>query len=155
MNLATTLKLALQEMELPPMWLAVFAALGWAVGQLAPLPIPYAPALGWALVGLGLAISGLAAAQMVRARTTFIPRRQPARLVTNGIFALSRNPIYLADAVILSGLLLIWNALFAAPLVPAFMLWITHRYIRGEEAWIAAAHGEDYARYRARTRRWL
>lgn len=155
MKLATTLKLALKELELPPVWLAIFAALGWGVGQVMPLAIPHAHGFGWGLVALGIGISGLAAGQMVLARTTFIPRRQPARLVTSGIFALSRNPIYLADVFILSGLLLIWDALFAAPLVPLFMLWITHRYIRGEEAWIAAAHGADYARYRARTRRWL
>ncbi|SOB92881.1 protein-S-isoprenylcysteine O-methyltransferase Ste14 [Rhodobacter sp. JA431] len=155
MDLREKLKLALKELELPPMWLAVFAAIGWAVGQIAPLPIPYADWLGYGLVGLGLVISGLAAAQMVLARTTFIPRRQPQRLVTGGIFALSRNPIYLADAFILSGFLLIWDALFAAPLVPAFMAWITHRYIRGEEAWIMAAHGADYAAYCARVRRWL
>ncbi|MFD2172568.1 methyltransferase family protein [Rhodobacter lacus] len=155
MKLATTLRTALKELELPPMWLAVFAALGWAVGRLIPLPIPYADVAGWGLVALGLVISGLAAGQMVLARTTFIPRRQPARLVTSGIFALSRNPIYLADVLILSGLLLIWDALFAAPLVPLFMLWITHRYIKGEEAWIAAAHGAEYAQYCARTRRWL
>ncbi|MBZ4021343.1 hypothetical protein CKO11_02560 [Rhodobacter sp. TJ_12] len=155
MNLGTKLRLALKEIELPPMWLALFAAVGWGVGQVVPLPIPYAHWVGYGLVALGLVISGLAAAQMVLARTTFIPRRQPQRLVTSGVFALSRNPIYLADALILSGLLLIWNAILAAPLVPAFMVWITRRYIRGEEAWIASAHAEEYAAYRARTRRWL
>ena len=155
MNLRQIVKQAVTEIDLPPLWLAVFAAMGWGVGQVVPIALPFLPLLGWGLVGLGLILSGLAAGQMVLSRTTFIPRRRPDRLVTGGVFALSRNPIYLADAIILAGLLLIWNAVLAAPLVPAFMMWITHRYIKGEEAWIGAAYGADYAAYAARVRRWL
>lgn len=149
------LRQKLAEIDIPPLWLALFAAVGWAVGQIAPLALPYGRAAGLGLVALALLLMGLAGAQMVLARTTFIPRRRPERLVTWGVFALSRNPIYLADALLLSGLLLYWNAVLAAPLVPAFMAFITRRFIRGEEVWIGAAYGEDYAAYRARVRRWL
>lgn len=149
------LPLKLKEIDIPPLWLAVFAAPGWAVGQVFPLALPHGAALGLVLLALGLGLMGLAAGQMVLARTSFIPRRRPERLVTWGVFALSRNPIYLADALVLAGLLLWWNAVLAAPLVPAFMAFITRRFIRGEEAWIAAAHGAEYAAYRARVRRWL
>lgn len=149
------LKEALGQIDIPPAWLALFAAAGWAVGRLAPLDLPYGRGFGLGLVALALLLMGLAAGQMVLARTSFIPRRRPERLVTWGVFALSRNPIYLADAILLSGLLLSWNAVLAAPLVPAFMAFITRRFIRGEEVWIGAAYGADYAAYRARVRRWL
>lgn len=150
-----TLKDVLHRIELPPVWLAVFAAIAWGVGQVVPLALPFAPVLGFALVALGAALMLVSVAQMTRARTTVMPRNTPAKLVTGGVFALSRNPIYLADVLILSGLMLIWHAVLAAPLIAVFMAVITRRFIRGEEAAIAAAHGTEYAAYCARTRRWL
>ncbi len=150
-----TVKNALREIDLPPLWLALFAAAVWAVGWALPLPIPFSHPVGYALVLCGFVLTMVAAAQMVLARTPLIPRRKPGRLVTGGVFALSRNPIYLADALILAGLVLVWDAALAAPLVPAFMALITRRYIRGEEVAIATLFGPEYQAYRARTRRWL
>lgn len=150
-----TVKEALREIDLPPLWLALFAAVVWLTGRALPLPLPFTHPPGYALVLAGVVLTLVAAAQMVLARTPLIPRRKPGRLVTGGVFALSRNPIYLADAMILAGLVLVWDAALAAPLVPAFMALITRRYIRGEEVAIATLFGPEYQAYRARTRRWL
>lgn len=145
----------LREADIPPLWLALFALASWAIGRLVPLPLPFGRALGGGLIGAAVVLMGLAAAQMAVHRTTVIPRRRPAALVTGGVFALSRNPIYLADALVLSGLLILWQGVLALPLVPAFMALITRRFILGEEARIAAHFGADYAAYCSRTRRWL
>ncbi|MBW6507429.1 MAG: DUF1295 domain-containing protein, partial [Rhodobacteraceae bacterium] len=120
-----------------------------------PLALPYGGWVGGGLVLAGLVLMAAAAAQMVALRTTFIPRRDPQALVTGGVFALSRNPIYLADALVLTGLIIWWQAFWALPLVPAFMAFIARRFIRGEEARIAARFGADWQAYAARTRRWL
>jgi protein-S-isoprenylcysteine O-methyltransferase Ste14 len=141
--------------DLPPIWLAVFAALGWGSGRLLPVALPGGPWLGAGLVAAGLVLMALAAAQMLLQRTTFIPRRDPAALVTGGVFALTRNPIYLGDALVLAGLLLVWHAVWALFLVPAFMVFIARRFIRDEEARIAARFGAEWQRYANRTRRWL
>lgn len=145
----------LRELDIPPLWLVIFAALGWALGALAPLPLPLGREIGWSLAGLGVALMLTAAAQMVLMRTSFIPRRDPEALVTSGVFALSRNPIYLGDTLLLAGLMLLWEAPLGLPLVPAFMAFITRRYILAEEARIAARFGPAYGAYCARTRRWL
>ena len=141
--------------DLPPIWLAVFGALGWVCGRLLPVALPGGPWLGAGLVAAGLVLMALAAAQMLLQRTTFIPRRDPAALVTGGVFALTRNPIYLGDALVLAGLLLVWHAVWALFLVPAFMVFIARRFIRDEEARIAARFGAEWQRYANRTRRWL
>ena len=148
-------KQALRQIDLPPLWLGLFAAAVWLTGRALPLPLPFTHPPGHALVLAGVVLTLVAAAQMVLARTPLIPRRTPGRLVTGGVFAVSRNPIYLADALILAGLVLVWDAALAAPLVPAFMALITRRYIRGEEVVIATLFGADYEAYRARVRRWL
>lgn len=140
----------------PPVWLAAFVALAWAVAR--AWPMPEVPALAWAgrgLVGLGLVLMAAAAAQMFGMRTTVIPRQDPSALVTGGVFRISRNPIYLADAMVLAGLALHWAAWPALVLVPAFLAVITRRFIRGEEARLRAAFGAEFEAFAARTRRWL
>jgi len=145
----------LREGDIPPLWLSLFALASWGIGRLLPLPLPFGRGVGAVLIAAALLLMVGAAAQMALRHTTVIPRRRPAALVTGGVFALSRNPIYLADAILLTGLDLWWGASLALPLVPLFMIFITRRYIRAEEAWIGAAFGADYAAYCARTRRWL
>lgn len=142
-------------LDYPPVWLAGFAAAGRAVGRLAPMPFPGAAALGWLLLAAGLALMTAAAAQMLARRTTLDPHGAPSALVTGGVYRLSRNPIYLADALILSGLALIWQAPLALLLVPVFAAVITRRFIRPEEARLMARFPDAFPGFAARTRRWL
>ena len=147
---------ALEALDYPPVWLAGFAALAWALGA---VPLRLFGAAG-GMVGRGLIAAGAllmlaAAAQMVLARTTLIPRRTPGALVSRGLFRLSRNPIYLADALVLAGVIVLRDAALAVPLLPLFMAVIQKRFIFGEEARLRAAFGPAFAAYTARTRRWL
>ena len=137
----------------PPVWLALCAAVAWGAGRVWPTAV--LPRAGWALVALGLALMGIAALTMMRAGATVDPTREPTALVTHGIFRWSRNPIYLADAIILAGLCLIWQPVAALLLVPGFAWIVTRRFIAREEAWLRARDPAAFAAWAARTRRWL
>lgn len=142
--------------DYPPVWLAAFAGLGWLAGRIAPHGPPGQTGIGWGLVAAGLALMVAAAWRMLRHRTTVDPHGQPRALVTDGIFGLSRNPIYLGDALILIGLCLIFHAPLTVPiLLPVFVAVISRRFIMVEEARLAAAFPADFAAYRSRTRRWI
>ncbi|MCF3974644.1 methyltransferase family protein [Paracoccus salsus] len=142
--------------DYPPVWLAGFAAAGWLVGRVVPHGPSWQVWPGRMLVAAGLLLMVAAAAALLRRRTTVDPHGQPRALVTGGIFARSRNPIYLGDAVILTGLCLIFDAPLAAPiLVPGFVAIISRRFIAVEERRLAAAFGTGFADYRSRTRRWI
>lgn len=83
-----------------------------------------------------------------------IDTQRPGRLVTEGIFARSRNPIYVAFACILVGEFLIfsgWILLMYA--LAGFLLF--HRQVLREEAYLKQHYGEEYARYCNRVRRYL
>jgi protein-S-isoprenylcysteine O-methyltransferase Ste14 len=144
-----------KEIDFPPVWLAGFAAVGGVVGRIAPVELAFNSIIGAALILVGLLLMLVAAGQMAMARTTVIPHRDPSALVMGGVFSLSRNPIYLADALVLTGLYIHWDALVALPLVAVFMAILTRRFIRPEEARLHAIFGEVFDEYRARTRRWL
>ena len=93
--------------------------------------------------------------EQAAARTTFVPRRDPEALVTAGLFGISRNPIYLADALILLGAVLYWGAVLALPLVPMFMVLITYRYIHDEEDRLRRGFGPEYEAWAASVPRWF
>ena len=93
--------------------------------------------------------------EFMRARTTFVPRRDPSALITTGIFTLTRNPIYLADALVLLGLSLMWGKVLGVLMVIPFVWLLQQRFVLGEEARLQAEFGEAFEAYANQTRRWL
>jgi protein-S-isoprenylcysteine O-methyltransferase Ste14 len=110
--------------------------------------------IGALLVAAGLALAVAAAVEFRRARTTIIPHEEPSAIVTSGVYRLSRNPIYLGDALILTGLGLRWDSVLALVLVPVFVAVVTARFIVPEEGRLKARFGAEYAAWAARVRRW-
>lgn len=145
--------------DLPPVWLALFIVFTWGLAQVQPdwaAPDSRLVSLaGTLLVGLGLALIIAAVIEMRRHRTTVIPHLQASTLVTSGIFARTRNPIYLGDALVLLGLALRWNVPLAVVLTPFFIGLITRRFIKGEEQRLQAKFPQAFAAYCDTTRRWM
>src|SRR5262245_60946284 len=78
----------------------------------------------------------------------------PDRLVTTGIFALSRNPIYVGFALILLGVFLVFPSW--VPLISlAAGLWLLHRQVLREETFLRRHYARDYLEYCGRVRRYL
>jgi len=146
----------LRDIDIPPSWLALHLVAAWAVSLISPALFGDVGRVAgqWLLV-LGLVIMAGAVAQMALARTTVIPRRNPSAIVTRGLFAWSRNPIYLADALILIGGILWLDAVLALPLVFSFVWLIETRFIRDEEARLTLAFGPEFDLWASRTRRWI
>ncbi len=144
--------------DIPPVWLALCLGLVWLIGGVEPdWATVGSPGrlLGTVIVGLGLVIMALALWEFLRARTTPIPHQQPSALITSGIFRISRNPIYLGDALVLGGLALRWDAPFGLILVPVFCLFIQHRFILAEEARLKTAFRDAFDAWSDRTGRWI
>lgn len=146
----------LRPIDLPPVWLALHVAAAWLLSLISPAVFG-TPGLwiGKALLLTGILLMAAAIFTMARARTTVIPRRDPSALVTTGVFAWSRNPIYLADALILTAAILWLDAVLALPLIVSFVWLIQSRFIRDEEARLTLAFGPEFDLWAARTRRWI
>lgn len=144
----------------PPVALLIAAALAWVLARETPLTAFDFPGRAVAAVVIllaGLALMFTAAWSFWRAGTSINPLR-PGRarvLLTDGVFALSRNPIYLADVLLLLALV-VWLGVPLNLLVVAGFAGYLQRYqIRPEERALAAKFGAEYARYRRSVRRWL
>jgi protein-S-isoprenylcysteine O-methyltransferase Ste14 len=146
----------LRQWESPPTWLLLFIAVVWLQARFLPLVAPSTATrfLGAACIIAGLAVILLAALQFRARATTILPREAPTAMIDSGLYGYSRNPIYLADALILAGIALRAD-LAGLVLVPVFAWIITRRFILGEEAGLRAAFGRDFDAYAARVRRWM
>lgn len=83
-----------------------------------------------------------------------IDTEHPDELVTNGVFAFSRNPIYTAFAFILIGQFLIFsNWILLVFLVTG--AWLFHRQVLLEEGFLKEHYGQEFLDYCRRVRRYL
>ena len=112
---------------------------------------------GWFGLGLCvLAIIGfaLALASFGDSFRVGIDENKPDKLVTIGMFALSRNPIYVCFLMFFVGLFLIHRNIVIAVAVVLFAMAI-HRQVLREERFLKSHHGEEYEDYCKRVRRYL
>ncbi|MGO8910713.1 MAG: methyltransferase family protein [Bradyrhizobium sp.] len=143
---------------LPPTYLCMAIAAMFAVHFLVPiariLSLPLTLA-GLAPLAAGVALN-LAADRVFKERgTTVKPFERSTALVTTGVFALSRNPMYLGMVLILLGVAVLLGTATPFAVVGLFALWLDVRFIRAEERMLAETFGEDWLSYRSRVRRWL
>lgn len=142
-------------LDYPPVWLVGFMVVAWLISLVhAPLGsmLTYT---GGALISGGVLLAIWAAFEFRRARTTIVPHQSPTALVDGGPFRFSRNPIYLADLIILAGWCLVLGAPVALLLLLPFARILTSRFILAEESRAEAALGESYVGFKARVRRWI
>lgn len=141
----------------PPLLYAAGIGLGWLAHGAWPLPLafPGAHALGWTLVAAGLALAAWSVAAFHRAATTVNPYGGTTRIVDSGPFRYSRNPMYVAMALVHAGAApLLGSVWVVLALVPVLAL-IRYSVIAREEAYLTRKFGEPYAAYCRRVRRWL
>ena len=127
-----------------PRWLGAWTAL-------ASVP---AAVCGWLLLVVALFWLLVAQAQMGASWRIGIDSARPTALVQHGLFARSRNPIFLAMRVELLGFFLVLPSAASASLLVAGEI-LMQVQVRLEEQHLAALHGQVYADYCARVRRWL
>ena len=80
---------------------------------------------------------------------------QATKLVTNGIFKLSRNPMYLGMAVILASVAVFFNIIGGIIFMALFCLYITKFQIIPEEKAMKELFAQDFEQYMQATRRWI
>lgn len=142
----------------PPLMVLTSLLVQAAIAYLAPVQ-PLLAAF-WQYIGVGL--MGLAfvailylARGFARHETTILPDGEPSQLMESGLYAVSRNPIYVAMTLLLLGSGLAFAHILALLVVPVFVLAVQQVWIVKEEENMEAAFGQHYRNYKMRVRRWL
>ena len=144
----------------PPLVLLAAALLMWLLAVFitpARIPIPFRTIAGCAALGLGLLIDVVSLVQFRFARTTFNPIKVDAasKLVTGGLYAISRNPMYVGQTLILVAWAVYLQNYLTLVVIVAFVIWLDRFQILPEERVLEAKFGDQFRRYRHAVRRWL
>ncbi len=123
-----------------------------ATPRLLQMPWPLAGLVPMA-AGLWLAVRG--SRQFAERGTNIIPLSRSTALVTDGVFRISRNPMYLGMLSFLAGAAILANVAWAWVVPAAFFVLIRQAFVVREEALMQATFGADYEAYCGRVRRWL
>jgi protein-S-isoprenylcysteine O-methyltransferase Ste14 len=107
---------------------------------------------GMVLIHVALLWVALAQWQMSTSWRIGIDEQHKTQLVTHGLFAISRNPIFLGILISILGLFLVLpNAFGFTMLVVSYI--VIQIQIRLEEAFLTKSFGEQYVAYKRKTRR--
>ena len=144
----------------PPLLFFAFIAAGFLLDYL--FPIKLFRLAWWPMIicgGLIFTISGYLAlgsiSALLRNKTPFDPARPTLKIVRQGPFRLSRNPMYLALLFLLAGVAVFTGSIWMCLAVPALVLVLDVGAVRPEEEYLERNFGGRYLEYKAKVRRWL
>ena len=144
----------------PILYLAAIAA-ALLLNVLYPLPWLSSPlsdllfAAGWLVLAAVVAIDVTAMRTLHRAQTTILPHRGAMHLVTGGPFAISRNPIYLANTMLMIGAAMVSGITWFLPFAFLAAFATQKLAIEREERHLQERFGKRYRDYARKVRRWI
>jgi len=103
------------------------------------------------IVGEAIRLAGVAAAGTVTRRRS----RNVQRLVTYGIFAWARNPLYIGNFLIWMGFVTISGVLWFLPIAVLLFAVEYELIVRYEEGVLESIFGREYLDYKNETPRWI
>lgn len=142
----------------PLLIMIVLLGLCWSFSWFFPLPYGlgvYGKVTGLLAISAGIFLLFIAAGLFIARRTTVMPTKAPNKLVTEGIYRVTRNPMYLGMLMILSGFPLTIGTIIGLICPLIFFLLMDRMIIPREEKVVEGVFGEDYLEYKSKTRRWI
>ena len=144
----------------PPLIMLATAATMWMLDRYFPLPeilgLPW-QRLGYVVMIAAVVLDLWALRLFLRSGTTVHPLRLDGNraLVTEGIYRLTRNPMYLGLLLLLVGFAIRLGSLTPFLVLPLFIGAMNRFQIAHEERFLSERYGKAYDDYRDRVNRWL
>lgn len=154
-------KMRLLDIRVPPPIVGLLLGIGmWAISpETSPVDVPAYVRLAVAALllttGCAFGLAGVIAFR--RAQTTVNPLKPEttSALVTDGVYRITRNPMYLGFLVMLVAWAVFLSSAWALLGPVMFVLYITRFQIVPEEKALRSMFGESFTSYQTSVRRWL
>ena len=151
---------ALKHRVPPPLVAGLFAFVMWAISFVVPTVEMNTVArltLSAATVALGIFFCLAGVVSFRRAKTTVNPLKPEAAtaLVSSGIYAISRNPMYVGFALFLLAWVVYLSSPWLSTGIVGFVLYMNQFQIEPEERALKEIFGPEFISYQAKVRRWL
>lgn len=149
------------ELKVPPViQMAISAGIMWILAVLLPalsIAIFASSRVALVLASIGVVFAILGVLAFRSAGTTVDPRipDQSSSLVTNGVYRISRNPMYVGFLLMLVGWGWFLCNIASFLLLPLFVIYMNRFQITPEERYMREKFGHEYRQYEAAVRRWI
>jgi protein-S-isoprenylcysteine O-methyltransferase Ste14 len=110
--------------------------------------------IGGALIAVAITLMALGVSRFRRAGTNVPTNRPTTALVTDGIYALSRNPLYLSLSTLMAGIGVVTDRVWVLILLAPVLVVMRYGVIGREERYLERKFGQRYLDYKSRVRRW-
>jgi protein-S-isoprenylcysteine O-methyltransferase Ste14 len=111
--------------------------------------------IGIVLMIIGIGVIALARREFVHHSQPTDPGHPTTRIIQTGVFAVSRNPLYLASIMTFLGIALALNILWGLITLLVSIVLCHYILIIPEERYLTAKFGKEYEEYAASVHRWL
>jgi protein-S-isoprenylcysteine O-methyltransferase Ste14 len=132
-----------------------------AMQRIVPISLPrrfYLPAFipaGVILIVVGVSLAVLARREFALYGQPTDPGLPTSKVISTGVFSISRNPLYLGGVFILAGIALALNLPWVLILLIPSLVACQFILIAPEESYLTARFGEQYRMYTATVHRWI
>jgi protein-S-isoprenylcysteine O-methyltransferase Ste14 len=92
---------------------------------------------------------------LFRNKTTFDTSKSTRKIVTNGVYRFSRNPLYFSLLLLLSGAAILLSSLWLFFAIPILYVLFLFKAVKPEEKYLLQKFGEEYLHYSEKVRRWI
>ncbi|TMX37079.1 hypothetical protein DA096_01450 [Vibrio rotiferianus] len=149
------------ELKVPPvaLFLLMVLLMYWLKGTLPEMKItvPLVEFVSAGLIALAVAVGIAGVYEFRKAKTTVNPVKPEtaSMVVDTGIFAYTRNPMYVALLLVIIAVGLWWQHLSVILCSVLFVAYMNRFQIKPEERALERLFGEDYLDYKNQVRRWI
>ena len=126
----------------------------WIIPIMQIIIFPY-NLTGILLIILGISISFAGSKKFQKKDTNIDTFKDPDKLVTDGLYKYSRNPMYLGFAVALLGLAIVLSTITPCFFFLLFVVFTDRCYIKYEETKLIGKFGSNFFEYKSKVRKWL
>lgn len=144
------------ELKLPPPLLFILSAI--LIYFLPQAEVYFIPkAFGYLFLLLSAIVGLMSVYAFFKEKTAFTLRdpTQTNKLVVQGIYRVSRNPMYLSLVLALIAWGIWLNSYFAILVIAGFMWYVDRFQIIPEERVLVQKFGKDFTDYQTKVRKWL
>jgi protein-S-isoprenylcysteine O-methyltransferase Ste14 len=142
----------------PPLIFVLGMIIGYAIHFRFPVSLgesEYINILGLFLLTLAIVILCYSLFLFFKAKTHIEPWKPTTSIISTGLFAYSRNPIYAAFCITTIGLGLVFNNMWMLISFIPSAVFVYHIAIKKEEKYLENKFGDEYSKYKQKVRRWL
>jgi protein-S-isoprenylcysteine O-methyltransferase Ste14 len=133
---------------------SVFLQKQWPFSS-APFSTAWAPVIGWLLIALGGLVIFPALQRFLVSKNTLITVKPAHSLQTTGIYAYTRNPMYMGLLLLYGGIAFFQGNWWTFIVAPLLILVVQLYIVKKEEDYLQRAFGEEYHLYKRRVRAWI